>query len=461
MSTCAIPTVKPPRRRRWLWLVGFVVLLIGLPVGYSRYQGYAASRDLAALMAELDATDPGWRLEDVEAGRRVVPDEQNAALLVEKIVPALGGFNAAIGAIEGKFNGYPSEVRLSPEVRLPLRETFAPLAALRAEALRLKDLPEGRYPIQYTDDFIDMALPHLMRNRAAARFLRFDALLRAEEEDLAGAVQACRALLNIGRAIGDEPFVISMLERSSRQELAADTLKRVLAQGKAPEAELRLLQELLEREIREPLLCHAARGERGGGDRVFRALADGRLNWARITQVHRSWGLKTPWIADGINYLPLSVSRSHEAHLRFMTRMVEAGKLPIEKQVGALTELSHDFQAQPLMVRQLLGLPIGLISQPWYVNVQAKLRSALVAVAAERYRQRHGRWPADAADLVRDGLLGEVPADPGDGQPLRWRLLEGGAEAYSVYTAPGGTGIGFRLWDVAARRQAPPRPINP
>ena len=87
----------------------------------------------------------------------------------------------------------------------------------------------------------------------------------------------------------------------------------------------------------------------------------------------------------------------------------------------------------------------------------------------ERYRLQHSRWPAALADLVPD-LLPGVPADPFDGQPLRYRRLADGVAVYSVgddradggasladgFPPPAGTDVGVRLWDVPRRRQSRP-----
>ena len=100
---------------------------------------------------------------------------------------------------------------------------------------------------------------------------------------------------------------------------------------------------------------------------------------------------------------------------------------------------------------------------------QANLRSALVGLAAERYRLKHNRWPEALANLVADGLLTAVPADPFDGQPLRYRILTDGVVIYSVSLDLAdnggnlnrrdptrvGTDLGFRLWNENLRRQAP------
>jgi len=55
---------------------------------------------------------------------------------------------------------------------------------------------------------------------------------------------------------------------------------------------------------------------------------------------------------------------------------------------------------------------------------QAQREMALTAVALKRHQLRHGTHPEDLAELV-PAFLSEVPMDWMDGQPLRYRRLEG------------------------------------
>ncbi len=48
-------------------------------------------------------------------------------------------------------------------------------------------------------------------------------------------------------------------------------------------------------------------------------------------------------------------------------------------------------------------------------------RLAIVAIALERYRLRHGQYP-ETLDALTPEFLGELPPDPADGQPLRYRV---------------------------------------
>jgi hypothetical protein len=57
-------------------------LAVGSGFCWFLYSDYAARKDLESAIAELDAVDPRWRLEDIEADRQLVRDEDNAAFVV-------------------------------------------------------------------------------------------------------------------------------------------------------------------------------------------------------------------------------------------------------------------------------------------------------------------------------------------------------------------------------------------
>ena len=56
---------------------------------------------------------------------------------------------------------------------------------------------------------------------------------------------------------------------------------------------------------------------------------------------------------------------------------------------------------------------------------------ALAALACELYRRHAGCWPASLSDLS-PAYLPTVPVDRFDGQPLRYRLIDGQPVIYSI-----------------------------
>src|SRR5262249_52607948 len=106
------------------------------------------------------------------------------------------------------------------------------------------------------------------------------------------------------------------------------------------------------------------------------------------------------------------------------------------------------------------------------VNDQALLRCVQVALAAERFRLRHKRWPNELRDLV-PAFLAAVPLDPHVNRPLRLARREDGIAVYSVgpdredhggVLEQDGEGkqeksdIGLRLWN-PEKRGLPPLPV--
>ena len=84
---------QPKPRRRWLrWLVVAGLLLVGAIAGVLFTLIDPSEQELREAIAEADRIDPGWRFEDLEARRKVIPDEENAALRVlaaRQLMPAV------------------------------------------------------------------------------------------------------------------------------------------------------------------------------------------------------------------------------------------------------------------------------------------------------------------------------------------------------------------------------------
>jgi hypothetical protein len=467
----------PPRRRRWWYIVGVTVLVLVVGLEATIYLlRQAAERELAALQTDLDATDPGWRLEEIEARRVNLPPEQNSAVRIQAVKRLLpnqwpaqvatqsggdlkGDNPAAPSKAEPPFDEQVSDlepqIQLSKELTEELRAELQKVAPALAEARPLADMPQGRFTVAWAENGITAILP-CQDARAAGNLLRLDAALLVQDGDPDKALTSVRGILNAGRAIGDEPTLISQLVRIALEAVAVRSLERVLAQGEPSEAALKAVQDLLEKEAAEPLLLYAARGERANNHRA--------MNWMTAGGDATS---RAEAFTSGI-----LARRSHAPHLRMMTEFVEIARLPVEEQAARLKEFDKPLTDLPFL-SQMLVPAFSKVAQA-FQRSQAILRGAIAAVAAERYRRQKGSWPSSHAQLVEAGLLRAVPVDPYDGQPLRLRALADGVVIYSVgpdRTDDGGNlnrkdptaagaDLGFRLWDVKARRQ-PPAPAAP
>src|SRR5207244_4237215 len=123
-----------------------------------------------------------------------------------------------------------------------------------------------------------------------------------------------------------------------------------------------------------------------------------------------------------------SLKSEHAKLLRHHTQLVEAAKLPAEQQDARFTLIVPPPRTQFLGFLFYFNVSRGIAA---YRLVQAQLRCTLTALAVERYRREQGHWPASLTALV-PGRIAEVPLDPYDGQPLRYRRLADGVVIYSL-----------------------------
>jgi len=459
-----------PRRRMLLWATviacPFVLVLAWL--GYKWY----LDRDYKAAIEEADRLDPGWRLAELEATRPEMPDAENAALQVlaaKRLLPA-GWFPPLPGAISTKLEDdldcLPPTQPLDESQNKQLGGELEKAAAALSAARRLGDMGHGRYVVLWTADAIGTLLPHVQDAHEIGRLLQLDAIRRAANGDIDGALASCRAILNTGRSFGDETAAISQIVRLQYQRLALRTLERVLARGTASDAALAEIQRLLEDESEQPLLLIATRAERAGIHQFLEFVERGG-------HYRASFGLRSRTGSNEVDeFLDRGKARScHAAYLRYLNECVEIARLPPEQQIEQLRNFD---QKPPKDVPQLLAALSGPGEPEDFKNLARRfhyslafLRRGVAAVAVERYRLANGRWPERFEDLV-PAYLSKTPIDPFDGQPLRFRRLKDGVIIYTVGEDQKDDGgrririkagapdadVGFQLWDSERRRQA-------
>jgi len=457
--------------RAWRWsrrnrvvaaLAGAVGLsLLGLLVlGVWGYRaGRPASDELLPVIAELNRVDPGWRLESIEAERdserAALPAGQNAALRVEaaqRLLPA-GWPGPAIQQL-------PEVLSVPPDVSLKTRLEAAlkPAAPALAEARPIADLRQGSYAFSWTRDGLTTKMPHLQHLGVVSKLLELDVARLAGGTDPNIALASCQALVNTGRSVGDEPSAISQLTRIAGVGQGIKALQRVLAQGQPSEKPLAAIQDLLADEAAQPVSRVMARGERGMVHWLMSACEAGDFNVQQMLILFGADPQTARKLPEGTAVRP-----AHVWLLRQMTRFVDITQLPPHEQGPQIEQWQKAVKEAPEAARLMLVNAPRLVKA--YQRHQALVQCAITAVAAERYRRAHGSWPDALADLT-PALLPEVPRDPFDGQPLRYRRLDDGAVIYSV--GPDGqdnngtldekdplrTGadLGLQLWDVSHRR---------
>jgi hypothetical protein len=421
-------------------------------------------------LAEQDHAFPGWRLEEIEAARERIAEQENSArvvlaaskLLVKPWPPK---------ELDDLLNHVAPQEKLEPEkfARLEQEMEKGFVRAALDEARKLQNMPRGRHRIIYQRNILNTLLNDQQEARRIAKLLELDALRRNQKGDGKNALTSCRAVINAGRSIGDEPVTISQLIRGACVIAACKAAERTLAHSEPPPDELTSLQGILDMEDAHRDLLILMRGERAMCHALFDAVEKGDVSLNELASVRLSW-----FETALASIERMSIYEDHILMLIFMTRAIANARLPMHEQITAERQLDREVEqarSQP-SPPILTGLLMPHMSErgEYSRRTHAYIRCTTVALAVERYRHTHKKWP-DSLDKLCPQFLAAVPLDPFDGKSLRYRRVEDGVIIYSIssdgiddngnldreHPNQAGVDIGVRLWDVAKRRQ-PPRP---
>jgi hypothetical protein len=425
MTLAAQPAapLKAPRsrRRRAAILLGLALVTVGVPVAAWLWFYVSDERALAAALAETERLDPHWRFDDILAHRAVVPDKENASLQVMVAINASGNlgdrFRKHFPTIQVEELRELSPIAaLDDKQKVMLRAFWLDCPEAIAEARKLSDMPQGRPRIKYAPDFISTIVEPIQQARTVCTLLHCDMLVRIEDGDIEAAMVSCRAMLNAGRSIGEEPFVIAVLVRVACSQLTIDALERVLAHGEPSEAALAQMQAALEQELAEPTLLVALRGERAGLYQVLQMIEEGKIRGSYISAIS---GKPVDGLSKFVqDHVPARTTRDRIMFLNGMNALVEAAKLPVEQQAEPFDRILAAWKGRegsPILERKWVDKALSV-----HLRLQANMRSTVVRVAgiarhagesapARGGAARSVRWPAlaiQAASRQSDRILG-------------------------------------------------------
>jgi hypothetical protein len=464
------PSDKPRvsiAKRLFLGAALIILLLIALGVGQFPLQRMRDASRLRQTLADLDESDPGWRSDALEEARPAVPDEGNSAPVV---LAAYHLFPKGVKHLQALRSldeiARPNE-RLDLKRASLLEKELQSLDAALEEARKLAALPAGRHSFDLVRTPQSTQLPHAQATASVGRVLSHDALHLAEMGALGPALRSCRAALNTGRSMDDEPSSSSQFVRIDCVTSATRAAERTLALGVPPVEELAALQKLAQQEEAHPTLLVMLRGERARLHELFTGLADGRFT-------AKDLGREPAPDPGGRRRLVLwnfknDAVREHARILALMGQAIDNARLPPHEQVAAERRLSHEIKALPRDAALTQHLfPAVEMEASLCRHKLARMRCLQVLLAVERYRQEKGAWPAKLADLTPKHLT-TVPLDPFDGEPVRYRAVADGVVVYTTgpdrrddggnlprgAAASTGADVGYRLWNVRDRRKPP------
>jgi hypothetical protein len=445
------------RRPGWMIPLAVVALLVLGIVGARVASKAGLKRELGAARAKGFPTNP----KELDAWYAAVPAAENAALKVLEAQSYLVEESEELK--DFRLSALENDERLDPLFMVRLEEHLrknAPALKLLHEAAELK---RSRYPVDLSKA-PNVLFNHLFGIRRLTDLLRWEAMLRAERGDSAGAVKALRSGFAVAGTMGEEPLLISELVRISCVSILLNGTERVVSVAVLREAELVELAETVRKteESCGRALHRAFAGERGfantGRRMSFEEYEQMGVAGALMGNAGVSWMSEAPDFVRKFLYNLRGAIGIHDRdvtfYMRGLGRLIDASEHPdffartelIEAELTAeLAKLPYVYLLSGISLPTMFGVPKK------EVMLQARLRCARVALEMERMRARTGKLPK-LEELV-PGVFAKVPRDPVDGEALEVRELAKGYEVVAVGTdtelrkkrSPSGRAVAFTV----------------
>ncbi|MBN1361196.1 MAG: hypothetical protein JW993_11410 [Sedimentisphaerales bacterium] len=410
----------PRKRQIRFWHVGLVILgLLAIAFGVLRI---AARAKVQQRLAAIRAAGYPTTFAELDDWYTIPTYVDNAA---DYITRALGLLHVPKGEEAEGIPLFHSRTEL-PARTVPLDEQtqakLAPLLEANREALELlhaaASVPDCRYPV-------DLRLgngawtAHLTPLRDATRLLILEAALSAARNDSESATGAVVSGYGLARSLLKEPVTISQLVRMSCGNLTSQALERVVNRVELSDAQLVRIEEALLASYDPNAIARGLVGERCFMLSNFRDPRATGVNGPPgvVWQVFNALGLLDRGLIRYLDHTSAAIEVAQgEPHRR------QKAIAQVESQRETGSKLTSIFDSLAPAFGRIVILDLHHL---------ARLQVTRTALAVQRYRLAHGELPQRLDDLM-PAFLEIVPADPFDGQPLRFQKLAPGFIVYSV-----------------------------
>lgn len=296
-----------------------------------------------------------------------------------------------------------------------MAEAVAEFLAANEKCLALLHEAAGIENCRYEYDY-QKEMPPFTELRGCAQLLKLAAVNHAQKGDVAAAVICIKDLLRLSDLLRDEPRLISYFVQSAYAGLAIRSLERALSLTTFTDSQLRELDDALAVTAGRIDLARALALERCA---VIDCIRDPSLvEPSKIgIVIFKLPGVQAQGLIDMLDHLEDCIQAAGLQGPKRETRFKE-----IEARLSGLSHLH--------IAAKIMAPPLARTSQ-LDSRVHAHLDLGRTAVAVERHRLAKGRLPEQLADLV-PAYMEQVPIDPFDGQPIRYRRAEPGYVLWSV-----------------------------
>ena len=449
-------TKRESRFPWWVKLTLGVLVLAAISLGLVYFLGRASTARWERYAARLREGGVPLTYKEIEALRTQIPDEQNGALVIKRLTEQLSKveptweqrFVLIFGRRSDKADFFTGIARHQIE---PSRSFLEEYSDLLKELAILREMPTGRFEIDYTENPLGTVLPHLTPVRTAAKLLHLDSVLKLIDGDMEGSAATVRIQARISATLDEHPTIIGRVVQVAIDAKTLRTIENIMRVGELDEQTLVALDKDVQARLKASTMKWGFLGERAFLVGVCEQIATGNLSLGSLA----SLGSGGP----GVRWLPRLMVRWNQMRgAEILTWLVDAADDP-KAMTAAAQRIDTTVPAEPITQAIVRTLTPSLSrAVVLHIRITAQLECARVALAAERFRLDTNRLPTSIEELVPD-YLDAVPTDPFSGEPMRLAVTDEGVVIYSVYddgeddggivarqeTRPQYLDIGFRL----------------
>ncbi len=204
------------------------------------FWNWRAARQLEVYLTTL--REAGKPLNIQELGPAAVPDQQNAANLLQRVLNELTDYNRRLAESTRQLETEPQQESAMIEVARATEQLHPELVAELQELSRLRDY---QLPIDYSlapTPFMEQLLQHLGPPRSVARVLYGHGLMSLADDETDEAARDAIAIWKWSEHVASQPLLTSALVASALRSTALDLSARVLYQRDAsPQVRRQLL----------------------------------------------------------------------------------------------------------------------------------------------------------------------------------------------------------------------------
>ncbi|HEY1173188.1 MAG TPA: hypothetical protein VGH19_17600 [Verrucomicrobiae bacterium] len=418
---------KPKPNRSRVWIIPITGLVIfALLLGWHAFKRNLTEQEFAAQIAAIRAQGYPTSAADLDAWYPEPPVADNAALVygtafnqITGVPPSTPWFDTQSSSnILSRTNPIPPAAR--SELASLVASNQAPLKLLHDGAR----LPSSRYPINLSGGF-NATFSHLNGLKNATRVLTYESLDHALNARLAASIDSLIVSLRVGHSLSNEPVIISSLLQCAAYTQTATSLENILSRASFDPSTVKpLLDEILRAE-------HSLHPQRAfAGERAIGLDAFGNSVQIFGANMNSPAASSSPSFGTKLTasaYDALLKESDRRTYLEVMEEYISACTNEVTRLNPALKEASASFNqklANTYPLRMLLTrmmLPSLEKAGERHVTTIAQLRLARLALILQS-----GPHPESLS------ALNEIPLDPFDGKPLRYRRTETGFMIWSI-----------------------------